>query len=49
LVFHELVDGSKLKQELGDRAHMLQIEAPCLMELSDEEDETQESDEELGF
>ena len=50
LIFHELVDGAQLLEELGDQGDVLLEDDPCLVEISDDEDEDQESDpEEQGF
>ena len=47
LIFHELVDGPKLYNRLAGDMSPLTEEDPCLIELSDEEaDEEQTSDEE---
>jgi hypothetical protein len=44
LIFHELIDGQTLKDELEDRWPILVADNPVVNEMSEEEESEQESD-----
>ena len=49
LIFHEMVEGQQLRQQLGSKAIILQEEDPKLVAVSEEAEEEQPSDDEKEF